>query len=79
MRLATMHRVKGLEFKAVFMAGLNRGVVPLEGALRSQDPVESQLRVANERSLFHVAATRAVKLLFLSCSGSPSEYLETGG
>jgi len=78
-RLATMHRVKGLEFKAVFMAGLNRGVVPLEGALHSQDPVESQLRVANERSLFHVAATRAVKRLFLSCSGSPSEYLETGG
>lgn len=77
-RMATMHRVKGLEFKAVFMAGLNRGVVPLERALHSQDPVESELRVANERSLFHVAATRAVKRLFLSCSGSPSEYLETG-
>ena len=77
-RLATMHRVKGLEFKVVFMAGLNRGVVPLDRAFHSQDPVESELRVANERSLVHVAATRAVKRLFLSCSGAPSEYLEPG-
>ena len=77
-RLATMHRIKGLEFKAVFVAGLNRGVVPLDRALHSQDPVEFGLRAANERSLLHVAATRAVKRLFLSCSGSPSEYLETG-
>jgi len=75
-RLATMHRVKGLEFKVVFVAGLNQGVVPLERALHSQDPVESELLVANERSLLHVAATRAVKRLFLSCSGSPSEYLQ---
>lgn len=60
----------------VFVAGLNRDIVPLERALRSQDPVESELGVANERSLLHVAATRAVTRLFLSCSGSPSEYLE---
>ena len=29
LRLATMHRVKGLEFKAVFMACVNEGLVPL--------------------------------------------------
>ncbi len=74
-RLATMHRVKGLEFRAVFMVGLNKGVVPLDGALRTKDPAESELRNANERSLFHVAATRAVTRLFVSCHGEPSEYL----
>lgn len=74
-RVATMHRVKGLEFKAVFMVGLNRGVVPLENKLRSTDPVEVQFRSASERALFHVAATRAVRRLFLSSTGEPSVYL----
>jgi superfamily I DNA/RNA helicase len=74
-RLATMHRVKGLEFRAVFMVGLNKGVVPLDGALRTKDPAEAEQRNANERSLFHVAATRAVTRLFVSCHGEPSEYL----
>ena len=74
-RLATMHRVKGLEFRAVFMVGLNKGVVPLEGALRTKDPVEIELRSANERALFHVAATRAVKRLFLSSFGEASAFV----
>lgn len=75
-RLATMHRVKGLEFKAVLMAGINQGVVPLTRAIEAtDDPVERRLRDVNERALFHVAATRAVKYLLVSCSGIPSEYL----
>jgi len=75
-RLATMHRVKGLEFKAIFMACLNDGVVPLTQALGdTHDPVEHGLLVASERALFHVAATRAVRHLFLSSHGKPSSYL----
>jgi superfamily I DNA/RNA helicase len=76
-RLATMHRVKGLEFKAVLMAGINQGVVPLNRAVNStDDPVERRLRDTNERALFHVSATRAVRHLLVSCSGTPSEYLQ---
>lgn len=75
-RLATMHRVKGLEFKAVFMAGINEGVVPLKKVVdATSDAVEQRLRDLNERALFHVAATRAVKYLFVSCVAMPSEYL----
>ena len=75
-RLATMHRVKGLEFKAVFMAGINDGVVPLSKAVQAtDDPVEHRLRDLNERALFHVAATRAVRHLLISYCGRPSEYL----
>lgn len=75
-RLATMHRVKGLEFKAVLMAGINQGVVPLSKVIEAtDDPVERRLRDVNERALFHVAATRAVRYLLVSCSGTPSEYL----
>ena len=32
-RVATMHRVKGLEFERVVMAGINRGLVPLSAAI----------------------------------------------
>ena len=75
-RLATMHRVKGLEFKAVFMACLNDGVVPLRfPGTATQDPVEQNLLDTSERALFHVAATRAVKHLFLSSNGKASQYL----
>jgi superfamily I DNA/RNA helicase len=69
-RLATMHRVKGLEFKAVFMAGINHGVVPL--SLRdqeTQDPVEARLYDVNERALFHVSATRAIRHLAITSHG----------
>jgi hypothetical protein len=74
-RLATMHRVKGLEFKAVLMAGINEGVVPLKISIETQDPTEARLRDENERALFHVAATRAIKGLFISSHGIVSPYL----
>ncbi len=76
-RLATMHRVKGLEFKAVFMAGVNDGVVPLDKVIMAtDDPVEQRLRDLNERALFHVAATRAVRYLFISSFGKESRFLK---
>lgn len=75
-RFATMHRIKGLEFRCVMMAGINAGVVPLRVAMNaSQDVVEQRLTDLNERALFHVAATRAVRYLYISSHGVPSEYL----
>lgn len=77
-RLATMHRIKGLEFRCVMMAGINHGVVPLSKAMKaSQDVVEQRLTDINERALFHVAATRAVRYLYISSYGTPSEYLNS--
>ncbi|MFJ3108371.1 UvrD-helicase domain-containing protein [Pseudomonas putida] len=76
-RLATMHRIKGLEFRCVFMVGINDDVVPLARAGQSsEDPVEQRLLDLNERALFHVAATRAVKHLLISCHGRRSPYLQ---
>jgi mRNA-degrading endonuclease RelE of RelBE toxin-antitoxin system len=76
-RLATMHRVKGLEFRYVFIAGVNAGIVPLEIAINSTDDVlEKRARDLNERALIHVAATRAINQLYISCYGDPSLYLE---
>ncbi|MDX2504171.1 MAG: 3'-5' exonuclease [Gammaproteobacteria bacterium] len=75
-RIATMHRVKGLEFRFMFLASLNEGIVPLHyAASGTEDPVEARQSDLNERALFHVACTRASKKLFLSYYGAPSEYL----
>ena len=75
-RLATMSRVKGLEFHYVFITSVNEGLVPLDYATSgTEDPVELRLRSLNERALFHVACTRAVKQLYVSSSGEISSYL----
>src|SRR5699024_2841183 len=75
-RIGTMHRIKGLEFKAVFIASVNDSVVPLTFALtNTQDPVERRLNELTERALFHVAATRAVRFLRISSFGDKSPFL----
>lgn len=74
-RVSTMHRIKGLEFQYVFLAGINDGVVPETKALMTEDPVELRDAIFNERALLHVAATRAVKGLFVSSHGKPSSLL----
>lgn len=73
--MATMHRIKGLEFQYVFLVGVNDGVVPEEKATSSDDPVEQRDALFNERALLHVAVTRAIKGLFVSSSGVPSKLL----
>ncbi|TNC85289.1 MAG: DNA helicase [Thalassolituus sp.] len=76
-RLATMHRVKGLEFHYVFLAGMNQNTVPLRLATtNTEDPVERRQNELNERALVHVAASRAVKGLYVSYAGGPSPFLD---
>jgi superfamily I DNA/RNA helicase len=78
-RMGTMHRVKGLEFKYVFIVCANDGLIPLKAATSgTEDPVEARQRDLNERALFHVAATRAIRGLFISSSGNMSPYLDSG-
>ena len=58
--IATVHAVKGLEFKVVFVVGLEDGLFPLS---RSTFAMES---MQEERRLMYVAATRAEKRLYLT-------------
>ncbi len=74
-RMATMHRVKGLEFRHVFLAGMQKGIVPNYYAVASADPVEVQAGHLAERALVHVAASRAVEHLYITYHGERSEYL----
>jgi DNA helicase-2/ATP-dependent DNA helicase PcrA len=57
--LATFHRAKGLEWPVVFVAGLERGLVPIGQA--KTDAAE-----AEERRLLYVAVTRAQRELHCS-------------
>lgn len=75
-RLANMHRIKGLEFRIVFLVGINAGVVPLELSLGgTEDPVEKRAREFNERALLHVAGTRAINGLYATWYGEPSRLI----
>ena len=75
-RLATMHRVKGLEFDRVVMASMNADLVPLPAALDGRgDAVERDSAETEERALVYVAATRAKKELLVLGFGTPSRLL----
>ncbi len=65
-RVATMHRVKGLEFDAVLIAGY-RGPERLADAfVDDQDAGVMVDALTSERCLLHVAATRARRFLLVS-------------
>lgn len=58
--LMTIHMAKGLEFKYVYICGLEEDLFPSQMMLSSRADLEE------ERRLFYVAITRAQKRLFLS-------------
>lgn len=65
-RVGTMHRVKGLEFQFMFIAGINKGEFP---------PKAPALR-KTAKCLLYVALTRAQKGAYISGYGkAPSEFL----
>jgi superfamily I DNA/RNA helicase len=75
-RLASMHRVKGIEFDHMIIASANKGIIPLDQAMDNQDnSISSQEAEAKERALFYVALTRARKSAFVTTSGTPSHFL----
>jgi DNA helicase-2/ATP-dependent DNA helicase PcrA len=81
LQLMTVHAAKGLEFKAVFISGLEEGLCPHEQSLYEANGLEE------ERRLMYVAVTRARQRLYLSYAqsrllhgqvryGIPSRFLD---
>ena len=79
--MMTIHAAKGLEFKAVFVVGLEENLFPSQLALNSREELEE------ERRLFYVAITRAEQFLTITYATSryrwgkidfsePSRFLE---
>jgi superfamily I DNA/RNA helicase/mRNA-degrading endonuclease RelE of RelBE toxin-antitoxin system len=74
-RIATMHRVKGLEFQYMFIAAANNRVIPLAQAIDETDEVSKQASLVSEKCLLYVALTRAQKAAYITSYGTPSEFL----
>lgn len=70
--LMTVHTAKGLEFKDVFLVGLNEGVFPSERTLSEN----AYIGLEEERRLCYVAFTRAKEKLYLSCNGEYSFIIQ---
>lgn len=64
-RVATMHRIKGLEFGVVIIAAYKGATKYAELFARDEDAGVSDETETAERSLLHVAATRAKRHLFI--------------
>ncbi len=76
LRLATMHRVKGLEFEHIVVVAANKGLLPLEGAVdEAEDAVAMRNAETGERSLLHVALTRARRSATITSYGPMSPFL----
>ncbi|WP_200974341.1 ATP-dependent helicase [Echinicola sp. 20G] len=58
--LMTIHSSKGLEFRQVFVVGLEEDLFPSQMMMQSREDLEE------ERRLFYVATTRAMEKLYLS-------------
>ena len=69
--MMTLHNAKGLEFPAVFITGLEDGLFPLRRAQDEPDQMEE------ERRLFYVGITRAMRKLYLSHARSRRRNGET--
>ncbi|MCM1259879.1 MAG: ATP-dependent helicase [Prevotella sp.] len=57
--LSTIHSVKGLEFRAVFVVGLEEGIFP---SIRDEVDMEEERRIA------YVAFTRAKEKIYITCA-----------
>jgi DNA helicase-2/ATP-dependent DNA helicase PcrA len=71
-KLVTMHSIKGLEFRMVFIIGLDDRVLPYYS---TADPDTRRDEEIQERRLLYVGMTRATEMLYLLSSSSPSKFL----
>jgi DNA helicase-2/ATP-dependent DNA helicase PcrA len=67
-QLMTLHSAKGLEFKLVFLVGMEEGLFP------SQQSVDDVARLEEERRLCYVGMTRAMQQLYLTYAESRRLY-----
>nr|WP_280528085.1 transcriptional repressor LexA [Planococcus koreensis] len=72
-KLVTMHSIKGLEFKVIFLIDLNSGLIPQD---RYADADDQRTLDSDERRLLYVGMTRANELLYMSSVKKPSKFIK---
>ncbi len=76
LRVATMHRVKGLEYDRMIIAGMKHDAMPYKTRLESTaDPAVRREIELMERALLYVALTRARQSALITAHGQPSDWL----
>ena len=72
--------MKGLEFQAVAVIGVEQGLVPQPGTVtpETEDPFAYAQDLQRERCVLFVACTRARDRLYVSCTGEPSPFVPPG-
>jgi len=73
--LMTLHNAKGLEFRWVFITGLEEGLLPHASSMRSRDPLELE----EERRLLYVGLTRAREKVQLLAADQRFRYQGRAG
>lgn len=78
LRVATMHRVKGLEYDRMIIAGVTENSVPLATRLKraTDNAVRREVELM-ERALLYVAITRARRAALVTAHGQVSPWLST--
>jgi DNA helicase-2/ATP-dependent DNA helicase PcrA len=76
--LMTLHAAKGLEFDAVFLAGMEEGLLPYQRPWREASAPERAAALDEERRLCYVGMTRARHRLCLSLARRRMSYGEAG-
>ena len=74
-RIATMHRVKGLEFSYIFVAGVNNKALPNGVRSDFSDDVSLEEFETEEKCLLYVALTRARAGAYVTCYGTMSNLI----
>jgi superfamily I DNA/RNA helicase len=76
-RAGTMHAMKGLEFQAVAVIGVEQGQVPEPAVVtpEAEDAATHAQDLQRERCVLFVACTRARDHLYVSGTGQPSVFL----
>lgn len=72
-KLVTMHSIKGLEFKVIFLINLDDGVIP---NAKQIDIDDEDMLFSEERKLLYVGMTRANELLYMSSVKKPSPFIK---
>ena len=71
-KLTTMHSIKGLEFKVIFLIDLNEDVIPNN----RQSIDDNENFDSEERKLLYVGMTRASELLYMTSVNAPSIFIQ---
>jgi superfamily I DNA/RNA helicase len=70
----TMHRAKGLEFRAIAVVGANDDTIPYAQAI-PEDETDARSFIEQDRCLLYVACSRARERLAVTWAGTPSRFL----